>query len=758
MVLRLVAFVLFGLWALVAHSAALAQTVRVTSGEHDGFSRIVLQFPGPVDWQLRRTDVGYALSVAPDRPRYDLSDVFRLIPRDRLVAIFADPETGGLMLNIGCSCHALPFELRPGLIVIDIRDGLAPPGSSFEQMADGTFAPPIGASRPRRPLPRPEVRANASRPAINQTQPMLDWQRDLLAASRITRPPDPPVMPEGDLSGLRTALVQRLGRGAAEGVVEFRQGTVPMPAPFRVVTSDIERHLDFGPETGLDTGRVVPGLLTAQGETCLTDEALDLAAWGQEGEVAASIGSLRSTLLGEFDQPDTASVTAAIRYFLHLGFGAETRDLIRHFAPDEPDADVWHALADVMDHDPVAQDPFKGMELCDSAAALWAVLANGLPVPRQGVDRAAILRSFSALPVHLRRHLGPRLVGQFLDGGDSAGAATLRDAILRAPGENGAGVLLMEAERQLTEDGTKAAIPLLEPLIAGSGPTAIDATVRMITALATEGSTVGEELITTAEAFLQEAGGSARAAEIAHALALGLASRSRITEALDLPDLSDDTRRMVWAIFTERSDDDRFLAAAVGADPAEMGVPDAATRREIGARLIGSGLGRPALDWLAGPMDADFRIARAEAYRVLRDWRGVLQELAGLAEEAASQMRLEAMVALNDPEVLALMQGPGAEEARKTVARRLGAWSDLLEAPDTDPWTEAARLVVADLPQDAADPPTRPGTDGSAPSSVAEVEMGEASLKATRERVAQSRAARERIEALLIAAQSPSLP
>lgn len=769
---RLVAGLFVGFWALFAPVGAMAQSVRVTSGEHEGFSRIVLQFPGPVDWQLRRTDAGYVLSVASDRPRYDLTDVFRLIPRDRLAAIFSDPDTGGLALNIGCACHALPFELRPGLVVIDIRDGPAPQGSSFERMVDGAIAPPIPAATPRRPVPRPAFRAEARRPVADMPRATLDWRRDLLAASRITRPTAPPVVPQDDRAGLRAALFQRLGHGAAEGVVEFRDMTAPVPAPFRGATSEMERHLNIGSEQsldpGLDAGRSVPGMLTAEGKTCLTDEALDLAAWGQEGEVAASMGHVRSAMLGEFDQPDAGATAAAVRYFLHLGFGAEAHDLIRHFAPEAPDAGLWRGLADVLDGDPVAQDPFTGMEICDSAAALWAVLAGGRPLPAQGVDRAAIFRSFSALPVHLRRHLGPRLAAQFRDGGDLAGAATLHDAILRAPGEVGADVLLMEAERQLTEEGTEAALPLLEPLIAGSGPTAIEATVRLITAQALEGRIVEEELITTAEAFLHEASGNARSAEIARALALGLASRARIAEALNLPDLSDDTRRTVWAIFTAKADDDRFLAATVGADPAGMQIPDAATRQAIGARLIGSGLARPALDWLAGPTDPAFRIARAEAHRGLRDWRGVLQELAGLDDDAASRLRMEAMAALNDPAVLALMQGSDQGEARRIVARRLGAWPDLLDAPVADPWAEAARLVApapeqggaaqVRAAQDGADLPAPAEANGTAFGTDPEGETGGPSLEATRQQVAESRAARDRIKALLMAAQGTAVP
>jgi hypothetical protein len=752
---------LIGLWMLIGTGAAQAQAVRVTSGEHDGFSRIVLQFSGPVDWQLQRTEAGYALSVPSDRPRYDLTDVFRLIPRDRLAAIFADPDTGVLNLNVGCACHALPFELRPGLVVIDIRDGAAPQGASFERMADGGVAPPLRAITPRRPLPRPEVlqaaRAGAADTPLAAADPALDWRRDLLAAARVGRPPGPPLAAETDEAALREALLLQLGRGAAEGVVDFRDMGAAAPAPVRRIASDLDRHLNIGPEPGLDAeaGRRVPGMLTAEGATCLTDEALDLASWTQDGETAAAMGLVRSALLVEFDQPDAAAVATAVRYFLHLGFGAEARDLIRHFAPDAPERELWHALADVLDGNPVVRDPFRGMESCDSAAALWAVLAGARPVAAQGMDRAAILRSFSALPLHLRRHLGPQLAAQFRDGGDESGAASVRDAILRAPGESGAGVLLMEAERHLTDAGSDAALPLLDPLIAGSGPTAIEATVRLITAQAMEGKTVEDALITTAEAFFHEAKGSDRSVAIARALALGLASQARLTEALGLPQLSDETRRTVWDIFASKAGDDRFLAATVGAEPEHLQTPVAATKLAIGARLNALGLHQAALEWVDGSADPAFRMVRAQARRGLRDWRGVLVELAGLPDEAALRLRAEAMAALNDPGVLTLMDGLDDADARRAVARRLGAWPELLEAPAQDPWTSAVQLVAGDDPVSAqAEGVAVPQGEGDASLPVLpDAERANPSLEAARQRIAESRAARESIAALLLSVQ-----
>ena len=118
---------------LVMAGQASAQTAKVTSGEHDGFSRLVVELPAPGDWQFGRTVDGYALSVSAPPAAYDLAGVFKLIRRDRLAAIAVDASTGNLQIGLACPCYAIPFEFRPGIIVIDIRDGAPPDGSSFEQ-------------------------------------------------------------------------------------------------------------------------------------------------------------------------------------------------------------------------------------------------------------------------------------------------------------------------------------------------------------------------------------------------------------------------------------------------------------------------------------------------------------------------------------------------------------------------------------------------------------------------------------------------
>ena len=185
--------------------------------------------------------------------------------------------------------------------------------------------------------------------------------------------------------------------------------------------------------------------LTAQGAECITDAQLDIPSWGSSRPVADQIGPVREGMTGEFDKPDPDAVTRAVRFQLFLGFGAEARGLIRAFPNDLPDKEIWESLAHIMDDEPNPKPVFHGMEECDTAAALWATLADPDARPNEELGKSAVLRSFSALPPHLRRLLGPKLVDRFLAAEDISTATALRDAVLRAPGDAGPEVILMQA-------------------------------------------------------------------------------------------------------------------------------------------------------------------------------------------------------------------------------------------------------------------------------------------------------------------------
>jgi len=198
----------------LAAGLAAAETVTLTSGEHEGFTRIVVDLDEATPWQVGRTPDGYVLRLARQGIRFDLSGVFRNIPRTRLAAIWADPGSGDLRFGVGCACHAIPFEFRENVIVVDIKDGPPPPGSAFEQSLDGRAMPGLAA----RDMRRPKARPGSSPPAgLNLTRLRTDP-----AAATVA-------LPAADLEFARDALLQQLSRGSAQGLVNMALPSEPPP-------------------------------------------------------------------------------------------------------------------------------------------------------------------------------------------------------------------------------------------------------------------------------------------------------------------------------------------------------------------------------------------------------------------------------------------------------------------------------------------------------------------------------------------------
>ena len=268
------------LWLCFWPLAGAAQTAKLLSGEHGAFTRLVVELPAASDWRLGRTDTGYEFAVVgPDQPRYDLSTVWSRISRNRLQALWADPDTGTLQLTLRCQCHAFPYEFRPGMVVIDLRDGPAPPGSVFE-MAVGGSAPSAVQAAAATPDP-------AATPA--KTALAYDWLAQSVVAD--TPPPDPPPavtadtkepalalpLPTGGISlgPLRDALLQELSRGAAEGLIDM---TLPQRTATPVGSAAAElpwSRISIGELPGLAVGRDRSDAdeMLADGAACLPDEA-----------------------------------------------------------------------------------------------------------------------------------------------------------------------------------------------------------------------------------------------------------------------------------------------------------------------------------------------------------------------------------------------------------------------------------------------------------------------------------------------------
>lgn len=187
-------------WLVVALAGlalpAAAAPIAVETGEHDGFTRIVLRPSAPVDWQLGRHADGYELRVAGADVAFSTDGAYRKIGRSRLADLAVTSSGRGLSLTLACDCHARAFSMKSGVIVIDVTDGPAPGNGPFEKplAADGAAAP---TQMPEDATSAPVASAgSASAFSGSQAQPLAP------AVAYANLPPPPPTQGDLPVAGL----------------------------------------------------------------------------------------------------------------------------------------------------------------------------------------------------------------------------------------------------------------------------------------------------------------------------------------------------------------------------------------------------------------------------------------------------------------------------------------------------------------------------------------------------------------------------
>lgn len=755
--------------ALAVPGVAAAQTARVKAGDHPGFTRLVIDLPAEAGWTLGRTPGGYELLLAGGAVPYDLTGVFRVITKDRLASVWADPQTGNLQIGVACACHAVPFAFRPDIIVIDLRDGPPEAGSAFELGLDGRRQPALAAQpvpplRPRPAPDRPETpgdganRLDAVRPA---KRPEQSDDEAVTGAEAALFPPGPvpqvsdasPAVPFGlggtppapDMQGMRRELLQELGRAATAGVIDVDDPSFPVdrsgPA---TIGSDTEAtaHLTIGGVPGVEAAPVntEDPALTPDGGACLPESDLDIAAWGDDRPFVVQMAEARERLVGEFDRPDPELLARLVRLNLFFGFGAEARNVLTSFGADFPQSQLWSAMAHVLD-DQVAPpgSPFAGQIDCTGPVALWATLAEPVLKPGSTPDAQSVALAFSALPLHLRRHLGAALAEKMLSIGDISTAQLIRDAIWRAPGAAGPGAEILEAQLDRARGDLTGAAETLSTLRKDGGPTAPIALIDLVDTQLEMGQSVDQATLVELGALLHETRGTALEAPLMRAEMLALASAGDFDAAFSrLPRADAADMAELWAMLAEKGQESALLTHAIL--PKDSPVPplDNALRKTIADRLLALGFADEALRWLPEASDAQTAesLARAELRR--RDARTALRALAGLDSPEISRLRALALEQLGDQAAAArAFAAAGDAEAEAAALWRAQDWKASATL-GREPQRAALETLSPDVP---VLPP-----DGNAP-----LAQGRALLE-------DSAKARDAILALLEATPPPEPP
>jgi hypothetical protein len=782
-------FLALGLLLMIAVEQGHAETVRVLSGEHPGFTRLVFQFEKPTRWRFGRTGAGYELRIGRDDVAFDLGGVFARIPRDRLAGLSRLPG-GRLGLDVAPGNRAVPYDLSEAVLVIDIRTGPPAPDSPHE------MALPVEGA----PGDAPEVAATPHRPAtIAPPAPDLAWlglERALTPPARATpKPVAGGRQPQGgdvfSIAAAQDLIVKQIARAAAQNLLTpvgptqpepFGQtpvADVPEPRPTTAPAAEsvtgvatpespapLHEQMNVTAQTSIDRDSfdIVRRALSGPGDPCPKGILVDVAAWGGDFEPAALIATRRAAVLEEFDRANAAAVQDLVRAYLYLGFGAEAAATLGAFHVSVSEADLLLSLAAIMDGDvPPAASRLRAMAGCDGPGALWALLAQASGTPLPDLDVDAVRLSFSALPLHLRRHLGSAVAGRLMEIGLSDAATAVQNAITRAPGDPGAGARIISARLDQMSGRLPESEDALLEVILGDGPDAAKALVLYVDGRLEQGLPIQQEIAVQAGALafehrnagdgpaLKRAEILAHAASGAYGAAFSAWRRWQSRSGADRDGLS--IVGPLFGLLARDAPDQVFLREVFALGPGTAGMPalplDAAL--SVSERLLGLGFADEARAVLAGSgqVNAQTRMFLARVALARADGVGALRAIAGMTGGEAARLRGLALAQMGNhaaAETVFSTAGDLRDAARAAWAA--GDWQRYATLAGDERAAILDRLGVLSPPSDETAPPGRGADPAAADAARGGAEVADGVLARNRALLEQSRASRQALSEL----------
>lgn len=658
---------------------AAARDVVVRSGEHAGFTRVVVLFPPGTDWTIRQSGAEILLTARGGPWDFDLSNAFRRIPRARIGDMAALPDRATLRLTTVTTMRVSSFGLGRGGAVLDIADATDP----------------------------------AANPQSGSLPP--SWWRDDTSENAPRGSALP--LPDTRVQQAEQDLLLQLGRSATQGVVRVSPlapaGAAPVQdAPRSDTLFGMDSLTVMDRDTGMPVRRMGPG-----GRPCAENEDYDPGSWLNDQPPARQISAARQSLVGEFDRPDRSAVTRLARVYLALGLSAEARRTLDAFAGAEApvqksDAAIL-AMADVIDDRPPSVS-LTAMRGCPGRVAIWAFLASPEPAAATDSDMDAVQSSFSALPQGLRDLLGMRLIDRLLNAGARETAEAIRNTFRRSDTPERTAARLAEARLELADKAPKAAADLLAPVAQGKDAEAARAVAMRIDAYIDRHRAVPEAETQRAADFLHLLGEGRDGARMRRAQMLGAASVGDFDTAFALLDTwptgaDDDLRQSagqkVFDILSRVPDDNLFLSRLLPR-VAQARVAGLGLNQQIALseRLSTLGFGEAGASVLDPPAQRTppGRVALARAALARSDPPAAIAALDGLDGAEVAALRARALAGLGEhaaaAEMFAAMNDPAraaqeawrsgspdailrfGSEAQKTAIRRSLSQSSAPEA------------------------------------------------------------------------------
>lgn len=627
---------------LVLPAVAAAQVVPVRTGEHDGYTRVVLDFERLPEWEV--TSGERRISLETDtRLSFDLSEVYRRIGEDRIDRL-VQPSPGALDILLNCDCAARTFELRNEGLVIDVRPGPPEPApAAAEPVRDRhreRSRPPAGMPLRDGLLPGLLTRTVRPDPPVEtEPQPRTEIATAGTQGSPESSEPSDPSADAAALDravALRRSIIKAMARSAEEGLVELSSDLptpeaekTPLETPRRApVPPDFAPGSNILVETQAERDR--------RGHSAIPPDATcpDGLSGGRSDWLAA-IGPL------DLDAPEPEQARAEAIRLIAGGFGAEARVLLASHRSDDAEMALLDELARVADG-PAPAPHARSVADCGPLLTLFVLIAD----PPSGPRRIATVReALAGLDPALRIQFGRRAIAALEALGRREDAEIVRGSVARqSPG-------LPESALSPRNFEPGGAIPTEEEAIrelADRTPEASDALRALIDSRRRSGETVPSTIIDQAAALLPELDPEDRAALSRSVIRAEIAQASYLSAARRIDGLAGREPELARSLDVDLHealvgivDDGVFLqqAARFAGDLA----PEPQQRLAMAERIRALHVPQLARRFLAedGAATSSERLLRARIDIGLEDWEDAGAALAGLDGAEAEALRGE---------------------------------------------------------------------------------------------------------------------
>ena len=523
---KLVAGLLIAL--LVVVKSVAAQPITVRAGEHADFTRLVMQLPDAVTWELSPEYGKVLLNFEGLADGFDLSGTFDVVPRTRLVD--ATSTGSQLVLELACECPVTSFTEQGNYLVIDVQDG--PP----LELADAPIAE----------IPE----------KINRSLPVSEFRYgDLLWNTEVEEPTiagalaEPELNVEEELEANRNReifletqrnLLSAFGEAIAQGVVDadFPPQIEPI-ADAPIVENSVEvydsssaqaqEQSENSQHIKITTSEDIPPFhqaetnenLNSSAAQCIDPGGVNLSSWGTDEGYDRQISRSNSAIYDELGQLDEREALSRVKLLLFFGFGAEALEILEIVSQIQEQHPELVDLAQIMERG-YAPNPriLHQFSDCPTDVALWAILAGKEISGANPTDKNAALRALKKLPPHLREFIGAALADRFFTAGDqeSAKIATRTSELSKKPDEVPSN--LVKANLPAQSGNVDSSKQLLSEVIAANDMSSPQALIDLIELHVRQNDIVPTELALLVEAFAVEYRGSStgRALQKTHVL------------------------------------------------------------------------------------------------------------------------------------------------------------------------------------------------------------------------------------------------